>query len=119
MDKHQNFVQNLEAIRTAKGQSLSEFAKEVGIPRSTMQSVLENGQTTLDTAIRISEGLDISLDALMGVKHTAREMDISCAVLKCLSGYQALSEEQKEKVEYYVRKIVEVLRYDTEGPVSQ
>lgn len=65
MEKLKRFAQNLDNIKTRNNKSLTEFAQEIGIAKSTVQSILKDGNTTLDTAIRISTALGISLDDLL------------------------------------------------------
>lgn len=66
MEKHEIFAKNLAAIQAYRGQSLDEFALDIGIPKSTLQSVRASGNTTLNTALLIAEGLGMSLDSLVG-----------------------------------------------------
>lgn len=110
MDKHQIFAKNLKAIREIDQRSLSEFSKELGIPKSTLQSVLNNGNTTLDTALRISEGLDLPLDSLTGDSRLAEKLDVVQYLLQGLSWFQALSAGDQEEIVLHLRKILEVMR---------
>ena len=109
MDKHEVFAKNLEAIRKTNGQSLAEFAKEAGIPKSTLQSVRISGHTTLDTAIRIAEGLGLPLDSLIGDDHLAKKLDIVQYLLQGLDWFLALSADEQREVILHIRKIVEVI----------
>lgn len=109
MDKHELFAKNLEAIREANGQSLAEFAKEVGIPKSTLQSVRISGNTTLNTAIRIAEGLGLPLDSLIGDNHLAKKLDVVQYLLQGLDWFRTLSSEEQEEVILHIRGIVEVI----------
>lgn len=47
------------------GKSLSDFARELSIPKSTIQAAMADGNTTLDTLIRIANALGVSLDELV------------------------------------------------------
>lgn len=109
MDKHQIFAKNLEAIREINRRSLGEFSKELGIPKSTLQSVLNSGNTTLDTALRISEGLNLPLDSLTGDSRLAEKLDIVKYLLQGLSWFQTLSAGDQEEIVLHVRKILEVI----------
>ena len=108
MEKHEIFAKNLEAIRKFNGQSLAEFAIEAGIPKSTLQSVRISGHTTLDTAIRIAEGLGLSLDSLIGDEHFAEKLDIVQYLLQGLERFQTLSASEQDEVILHIRKILEV-----------
>lgn len=109
MDKQRNLAKNLEAIRLVNGQSLAEFAKEAGIPKSTLQSVRLNGNTTLDTAIRISEALGVPLDSLVGDDHLAEKLDIIEHLLQSIDWLRPLSSSEREDVAFHFRKILEVV----------
>ena len=47
MNKVENFAKNLESIRKTRKKSLTEFAREIGIPKSTLQSILKMGTQLL------------------------------------------------------------------------
>lgn len=109
MDKHKAFARNLEALQKASGQSLGEFAEEVGVAKSTMRSVRLSGNTTLDTAIRISEGLNLPLDSLVGDSHLAKKVDIVEHLLQSVDWLRALSDSERDEVALHFRRIVEVV----------
>lgn len=105
-----NFCENLNALRTARHLSIEEFSKELGIPKSTLQSVLKEGETSLHTAIRISVATGIPLSALL-------EDPISPAELKALDGYLAflgwfsgLEPERQRMVADAISVILEALK---------
>ena len=108
MDKLELFARNLEAIRKVNGQSLAEFAKEIGIPKSTLQSIRLSGNTTLNTAIQISDGLKIPLDSLVNDDRLVEKIDIVWYLLHGLDGLQALSIDKRSKIVLHVQKILEV-----------
>ena len=109
MENHNTFAKNLEAIRIYKGQSVSEFAQAAGLPKSTFQSVRTNGNTTLDTTIRISDGLGIPLDSLVGDSGLAEKIDIVQQLLRAVEWFRTLSSDDQEKVAAHFRGILEVL----------
>ncbi len=110
MDKHQNFANNLNAIRKSKQLSLSEFSEELGIPKSTLQSVLEEGQTTLNTALRISEALDIPLDALTKEQITFENILSIKELLNGIGWFDSLSHDDQKSVIFYLNKIWELIQ---------
>lgn len=97
-------------IREQRNMSLTEFAKEIGIPKSTLQSILEDGNTTLDTAIRISKGLNIPLDTLLRDESTNTNFSIIQWLLKGLSWYSELPAEDQKEVLLLISKLLEVLQ---------
>ena len=60
-----NLSKNLRDFQTEMRKTLMEFSKEPGIAKSTVQSAMEGGNTTLDTAIRMAEQLGVTLDDLV------------------------------------------------------
>lgn len=104
------FAKNLEAIREVNRQSIAEFAQEAGVPKSTLQSVRISGNTTLDTAIRISDGLGLPLDSLVGDGNLAEKIDIIRYLLRSIDWFQALSTGEQDEVILHFQKILEVIR---------
>ncbi len=110
MDKHQNLAENLRQIRRARQMTLAEFSAELGIPKSTLQSVLTDGQTTLDTAMRIADGLHIPLDTLASIPMQANQVQVMQALARCLNWFAALSEAEQQTVADCLRQIVRIIR---------
>lgn len=71
-EKHMNLAESLKNMRAARNLSLAEFSRELDIPKSTLQSIMEDGQTSLHTAIHISEKLGIPLDMLINGRMSER-----------------------------------------------
>ncbi len=96
-EKADNFAKNLNLIREFKGWSMAEFASEIAIPRSTLQAVLNSGQTTLDTALRIAHQLGIPLDTLTNGVLSPQEMSATFGFLYTLDWYSRISVEEQQK----------------------
>ena len=109
LDKHDLFAKNLSAIQKINGRSLGEFAQEIGIPKSTLQSALETGNIMLDTAIRISDGLNVPLDELLSDGQLARRLDVLERVLQYLEWFSVLPAADRQEVSFHLRKILEVM----------
>lgn len=108
MEKHEIFAKNLEALRKLRSQSLAEFAEEVGVPKSTLQSVRVSGHTTLDTALRIADGLNLPLDSLVSDGRFVEKLDVVQYLLRGLDWFQRLPAGEQEAVTLHIRKILEV-----------
>lgn len=123
MVKTNIFVGNLEAIRKAKNLTIPEFARCIGIPKSTLCSLLTTGNATLDTLMRISEGLDIPLWRLFyDERQSARgsicgieEFNTSQWVLTGIDALSQLSPEGRRKIAFMIE---EVLRDDARDAVA-
>ena len=106
MDRHRNFAKNLNEIRKIKQLSVSEFSKELGIPKSTLQSILKDGQTTLNTALLISEALNIPLDIL--TQDNFDKITLANNLLHSLQWYESQDDTYKGKVAFHINKILEL-----------
>lgn len=96
-EKSGNFAKNLNLIREFKGWSMAEFAAEIAIPRSTLQTVLNSGQTTLDTALRIAHQLGIPLDTLTNGVLSPQDMSTAFGFLYTLDWYSRISAEEQQE----------------------
>lgn len=109
MEKHKIFARNLEIIRKINGQSIAELAKDIDIPKSTLQSVRMSGNTTLDTAVRIADGLRLPLDSLTSDQNLAEKVDIVQHLLQSVEWFRDLSADDQDEVLLHFRRILEVL----------
>ena len=107
LEKHEIFAKNLETIRRYRNQSVGEFSREIGIPKSTLQSVRNSGNTTLDTALRIADGLP--LDSLTSDSRLAEKADLVWYLLQSVDWLRGLSKQEQEEVVYHFQRILEVI----------
>ena len=56
----------LKEIRLAKGLSVPKLVELSGIPRRTIQDIEKNGTCKFDTAIKLADVLNVSLDDFAG-----------------------------------------------------
>ncbi len=109
MDKTNNLAKNLELIRKSQNESLAEFSERIGIPRSTLQSIMAEGNTTLDTAIRISEALNVPIDTLLNDENMENKLEIVQWVLEGSIWFNALPDDKKMGIKYHMEGLLEVL----------
>lgn len=112
-------VKNLEVIRQSRRQTVPEFARSIGIPRSTLNDLLSTGNATMDTLMRISEGLDISLYKLFYDDQlddrAMEECDIAPGVMRQLKLLAKLTPEGQRKIAFHIE---EVLRDEARNTVT-
>lgn len=95
-----------------KGQTLTEFSSELDIPKSTLQSVMIDGNTTVDTLIRMSSALNESLDTpVFGECQTKRISDVMQFINE-VSWFVMLSSEKQEKFRYHLNEMLLLLDYE-------
>lgn len=108
-----NFAQSLRRIQQEGNMSLTKFAEALRVPKSTLQSILKHGQTSLETACRISEVLSIPLSVL--VDDVCPQTGDLLKLLQSLNWYSSLSREGQEAVAKAMVQILEVMKYGTQG----
>lgn len=112
MNHTSNFCSNLRIIKKESKLSLTKFSERLQIPRTTMQSVLNDGQTTLDTACRISNALQLPLSTLTSGLLNQEQADVMKASFIFLNWFDRLSGAEQEKVRLGFTIIMEVLQND-------
>ena len=109
MEKQNHLSDNLKAYQHARGQSLAEFSTELGIAKSTVQSVMSDGNTTLDTLIRMACAMHVSLDELVFGNKQLYEVRF---FLDQLGWFSELPEEKQKKVLFYLVEMLKLLEHD-------
>ncbi len=104
MHNPSNFALNLKKLQG--GLSLAEFSRELSIPKSTLQSILKGGNTTLDTALRISNSIETPLDILTGTTFTPQQFELMNCFLVLLNWYHDLSAEKRQQVQTHLAAIL-------------
>ena len=75
---------NLRKIMQERKLSVPKLVESSGVPRRTIQGILKSGNTTVDTAIRLADALEVTLDELcrsenrLKIYNKAIPFDISC-----------------------------------------
>ncbi len=61
---HRRFTLKLKKIRLEKGLSVPKLAEISGIPRRTIQDIEKNDNCKVNTAIKLADALNVTLDEL-------------------------------------------------------
>lgn len=112
MQETNRLSDNLKSFQKERGSNLKEFSAELGIPKSTLQSVLQDGNTTLETLLRIQSALGISLDALVFGDPEDPSKDQVRAIMECASLYSQLAPGKQKEFHFYMNKLVELFQKD-------
>ena len=110
MNNPSNFSFNLRTIQKESNLSLAQFSQKLRIPKATMQSVMKEGNTSLDTACRISNALEMPLSALTSSTFRPETAHVLHRLLDVFSWYSTLSAEQQKIVQAAIHTILEVLK---------
>ena len=109
MERNSRLSDNLRLYQKARGETLAEFSAGLGIARSTVQSVLIDGNTTVDTLVRMANALNVSLDELVFGASAADGsgvqdfVDDSC-------WFARLSPEEQSRFRYYLSELFKLVR---------
>ena len=109
VERVNNLSTNLKTLQEGRGQNLTEFSRELCIPKSTLQSVMTDGNTTLDTLIRIANALNTSLDELVFSEMDVEQKDRLLSLLDGLDWYLILPEGRQEQLCYHLREIQKLM----------
>lgn len=110
MNDPNNFSKNLMLMKQRSNLSWTKFSQLAQVPRSTMQSVMKDGQTTLDTACRISNSLGLPLSTLTEEPLSPEDADLLHRTFMLLDSYQGLSPEKQEQFQLAANILMEVFR---------
>ena len=81
----------IKTLIAEKGYSVKGFAAQIGIPYSTLRSILSSGVggASVDNAIRICQGLGITVDTLNKCKISNAEISLSDKEKSLIRAYRA------------------------------
>ena len=119
MDKCQNFANNMEDMLKQKGKTMSEFSEEIGVSRTTLQSMKKRKNMSLNTAILISDGLGIPVDVLMSKERIGNNFNIAKIWVQCMECYAVLPREKQTEFLYHFTKCMEVLMNENNTEQSE
>lgn len=94
-----DFYEILSKIMSEKSMGISEVAHATGLPDSTVRSIIarKTKKISLDVALKISKGLNISVDRLNG-ESVQDEIDLNNEEKEVVKKYRALSESRKNDI---------------------
>ena len=108
MERTNHLAENLLEIQRERGMKLAEFSRVLGLPRSTLQYVMCNGNTALATLVHIANSLGSSLDELVfgGIPPMkVREKQVLVDIDNC----SRLSSFQKEALVWHFDAMVTLM----------
>ena len=112
MKRRNNLSNNLKAFQKARHITQTEFAQALDLPKSTLQAVMLDGNTTLETLIHMANALDVTLDELVFDSCLAEKEGMIRWLLTGASWYAEQTAEGQEQLRYHIRGILELLKRD-------
>lgn len=112
MGKENHLSDNLRAYQHARSMTLTELSLEFGIAKSTIQSIMADGNTTLDTLVRIAGATNSSLDELVFGDLPAKQIYDLQFFLGQLEWFTSLPAEKRRRLMFHLLEILRLLGYD-------
>lgn len=110
MNHPTHFARSLKQIQRKEGLSLTGFADQLQMAKSTLQSILQSGQTTLDTACSISNRLQIPLSLLVDDAYPQQEFAFVAEILRRIDWYSGLPTDQQDRIIQLITQLLETIR---------
>lgn len=110
MSLNNNLSANLNAIRRSRSLSISEFAEELCIARSSLQNILNgNCNLRMDTVSQIASRLDTDSLTLLKKQYSSDQYAIAILILDALDVYRKLSQEDRKEVSRLFHRLITLL----------
>ena len=109
MGKEHNLSELLSKLQKGANKSQAEFAKELGIPKSTFGAILRTGNTTVDTLLRISEHTGRTPNELLGYDYDRKAV---CGLVEYIAMYSQLPRVKQEMAKNMVNGLLELFEND-------
>ncbi len=113
MERNNHLSDNLKAYQRVRNKNLAGFSVELGITRSTVQSIMVDGNTTVDTLVRMANALHVSLDELVFGELPTKRLDDVQHFLNDVGWFVKLSPEKQESFRYHLETLLKLLEYDS------
>ncbi len=93
-----NLTDTMNALRKSRGLSITAFAEEVGISRSSMQSLLNGtGNPRMDTVEHAAARLCLDPVVLLSGALSKPQLDAAISLLRALDFFASFSDEERDK----------------------
>lgn len=109
MKEYNHLARNLKSYKTTNNLTMKELSGELDIPEATLRNVMKEGNSTLDTAIRISKGLGISLDMLVSDADLPNKLIVLKQIQRAGSWLAELPPKKSDKIASLITEIWEVM----------
>lgn len=101
---------NLRILKAVKHLSLAEFSAEMHIARATLQSIMKDGHTTLDTACQIANAMNMPLSTLLDGELSLERVTMLHGFLLGFGWYSELPCEKQWAIAQSIHDILDILQ---------
>ena len=109
MEKKHNLSEPLSKLQKEAHKSQAEFACELGIPKSTFETILRTGNTTVDTLLRISGHTGLTPNELLAYDYDRRAVR---GLVEYMTMYWHLPRFKQDKAKRMVLELLELFESD-------
>lgn len=111
-----NLSENIRALRKLHNSSLEEFASEIGISKSSLQTI-EKGQDlnpSLGTIETISKSLEVPALSLLSDTYNTDELHIAFILLRTISRVVNLPDDKQQQASNLFDQLIRLLSSTSE-----
>ena len=109
MESTGKLAESLRKIIKDNAKSASEFAEEIGMPKTTIHDILKSGNTTVHTLLHIAEKTNRSPNELLGYDDGSRAIR---GLLDYVEAYSRLPRAKQEKASCVVNELLKLFQND-------
>lgn len=110
MSLSQTFSRNIKGIRETRKLSVTEFAEELCIAKSSMQTILSGRcNVRMDTVDHIASQLNVEPAALLQESYTPNQFHNATLLLESVEAYRKLSSEDRKHADAMFHELVMML----------
>lgn len=109
MERTNHLSDNLKAYKEGMGKSLSDFARELSIPKSTIQAADGRRKYDIGYPVRIAMPLGVSLDELVFGTVSIEAAGKARCLLRQVEWYHFLPADKQEAFQYHFGEILKLL----------
>lgn len=102
-----NLSNFMNAIRSSRKQSITEFAEEIGISRSEMQQILKGTcNLRIDTVKYIADKLNVDPLILLFPSYSKSQQEFALLLLNTLNAFSKLPKEKQDEAAKLFHKLI-------------
>ncbi|MFQ8602963.1 MAG: helix-turn-helix domain-containing protein [Anaerovoracaceae bacterium] len=107
MTLQRNLSNFMNAIRSSRKQSITEFAEEIGISRSEMQQILKGTcNLRIDTVKYIADKLNVDPLILLFPSYSKSQQEFALLLLNTLNAFSKLPKEKQDEAAKLFHKLI-------------
>ena len=112
MNDPKYFKDNLRAVKEKNNLPLMKFSKKLNMPQTTVHSIIQEGQTTPNTACKMANALQMPLCTMPGGKLEDYKAEVIHGFMNTCAWYGNMADNKRTIVCKAFADIISVLESD-------